>query len=210
MSYFPLQSVIRNFYFVMLQDHNIEGQSHIGLESPKLLKTVALVGLMGAGKSTVGRRIAQSLNVNFCDADDEIVLAAGRPIKDIFQERGEEEFRAGERRVIARLLEQEPHIMATGGGAFMNPLTRILMREKAVTVWLRADIDTLMHRVSKRNDRPLLSGDNPRKIMEDLMLIRYPIYEQADIIIDSIDGPHSLTVNNVIESLKNNGVLTES
>lgn len=206
---FPLQSVIRNFYFVMLQDHNIEGQTQSGLNKPKLLKTVSLVGLMGAGKSTVGRRIAQTLDVTFCDADDEIVLAAGRPIKDIFQERGEEEFRAGERRVIARLLDQEPHIMATGGGAFMNPLTRILMREKAVTVWLRADIETLMHRVSRRNDRPLLAGDNPKQIMEDLMKIRYPIYAQADIIIDSIDGPHSLTVNNVIEALKINGVLTE-
>lgn len=193
----------------MLQDHNTEGHTSSGLIKPFLTNTVALVGLMGAGKSTVGRRIAQSINVNFCDADDEIVTAAGRPIKDIFQERGEEEFRAGERRVISRLLEQEPHILATGGGAFMNPLTRVLMRERAVTVWLRADIDTLMHRVARRNDRPLLAGDNPRQVMENLMEIRYPIYAQADIIIDSIDGPHSLTVNNVIEALKKNGVLRE-
>ncbi len=175
--------------------------------SPKLKKTVALVGLMGAGKSTVGRRLANALGVKFCDADDEIVIAAGRPIPDIFAERGEEEFRAGERRVIARLLDGEPHILATGGGAFMNPLTRILMREKAATIWLRADLETLLHRVARRNDRPLLQNTDQRKTMEKLISIRYPIYKQADIIVDSMDGPHQLTVNNVIRALHKNDII---
>ncbi len=194
---------------MMLKDIELEGQTILGDNPPKLLKTVALVGLMGAGKSTVGRRMASSLGVDFVDADDEIVIAAGRSIKDIFQERGEEEFRAGERRVIARLLEQKPQILATGGGAFMNPLTRIILREKAITVWLRADIDTLMHRVSRRNERPLLHTENPRQTMIDLMKARYPIYEQADIIVDSVDGPHSITVNNVIAALKEYGEVFE-
>lgn len=194
---------------MMLKDIELEGQTILGDNPPKLLKTVALVGLMGAGKSTVGRRMAASLGVDFVDADDEIVIAAGRSIKDIFQERGEEEFRAGERRVIARLLEQKPQILATGGGAFMNPLTRIILREKAITVWLRADIDTLMHRVSRRNERPLLQTENPRQTMIDLMHSRYPVYEQADLIVDSVDGPHSITVNNVIAALKNYGEVFE-
>ncbi len=194
---------------MMLKDIELEGQTILGDNPPKLLKTVALVGLMGAGKSTVGRRMASSLGVDFVDADDEIVIAAGRSIKDIFQERGEEEFRAGERRVIARLLEQKPQILATGGGAFMNPLTRIILREKAITVWLRADIDTLMHRVSRRNERPLLHTENPRQTMIDLMTARYPVYEQADIIVDSVDGPHSITVNNVIAALKEYGEVFE-
>lgn len=194
---------------MMLKDIELEGQTILGDNPPKLLKTVALVGLMGAGKSTVGRRMASSLGVDFVDADDEIVIAAGRSIKDIFQERGEEEFRAGERRVIARLLEQKPQILATGGGAFMNPLTRIILREKAVTVWLRADIDTLMHRVSRRNERPLLHTENPRQTMIDLMKARYPIYGQADIIVDSVDGPHSITVHNVIAALKEYGEIFE-
>lgn len=194
---------------MMLKDIELEGQTILGDNPPKLLKTVALVGLMGAGKSTVGRRMAASLGVDFVDADDEIVIAAGRSIKDIFQERGEEEFRAGERRVIARLLEQKPQILATGGGAFMNPLTRIILREKAITVWLRADIDTLMHRVSRRNERPLLQTENPRQTMIDLMHSRYPVYEQADLIVDSVDGPHSITVNNVIAALKDYGEVFE-
>lgn len=175
--------------------------------APRLNKTVALVGLMGAGKSTVGRRLAGALGIKFQDADDEIVIAAGRPIPDIFAERGEEEFRAGERRVIARLLEGEPHILATGGGAFMNPLTRILMREKAVTVWLRADLETLLYRVGRRNDRPLLQNTDQRKTMEKLISIRYPIYKQADIIVDSMDGPHQLTVNNVLRALRKHDII---
>lgn len=170
-------------------------------------RIIAFVGLMGAGKSTVGRRVASALNVEFCDVDDEIIVAAGRPIADIFQTLGADEFRAGERRVIARLLEKPPHILATGGGAFVNSTTRELLRGKAVTVWLRADLDTLMQRVSRRNDRPLLQNDDPRGTMESLMQERYPIYAEADIIVDSVDGPHGQTVAKVIQALRENGLI---
>lgn len=190
-----------------MQEDSDKQENKSTAKNIKIDKTIALVGLMGAGKSTVGRRLATALGLDFCDADDEIAIAAGQPIPDIFKERGEEEFRAGERRVITRLLNQKAHILATGGGAFMNPLTRVLMREKAITVWLRADIDTLMSRVSRKNDRPLLHTENPRKVMEDLMDKRYPIYAQADIIIDSVDEPHNFIVNRIIESLKQRYIL---
>ena len=194
----------------MPEQPEIDEDSQYLHNSPILTRTIALVGLMGAGKSTVGRRLAQSLAVNFSDADDEIIIAAGRPIADIFSERGEEEFRAGERRVIARLLDEPPQILATGGGAFMNPLTRIVLRQKAVTVWLRADLETLMARVLKRGERPLLKNDNPRKTMETLMEQRYPIYAEADFIVDSLDGPHSQIVEKIIETLVAGGVIGAS
>jgi shikimate kinase len=167
-----------------------------------LVRTVALVGLMGAGKSSVGKRLAAQLGVAFRDADDEIVIAAGRSIADIFAERGEEEFRAGERRVIARMLNDPPHVLATGGGAFMNPLTRLVMRDKATTIWLRADLETLMKRVLRRDDRPLLRTDNPRAVMERLMAERYPVYAEADIVVDSVDGPHQNTVDAILKALE--------
>jgi shikimate kinase len=172
-----------------------------------LKRTVALVGLMGAGKSSVGRRLAAQLNVPFKDADDEIVIAAGRPIADIFAERGEDEFRAGERRVISRILEEPPHILATGGGAFMNPITRVMLRQRATTIWLRADLDTLVKRVSRRDDRPLLRAGDPREIMEKLMEVRYPIYAEADIVVESREGPHHITVDAVIAALRAHGDL---
>lgn len=183
---------------------------HHELSYQPLKRTIALVGLMGAGKSSVGRRLALQLGVPFKDADDEIVIAAGRPIADIFAERGEDEFRAGERRVIARILDDPPHILATGGGAFMNPITRVLMRQRATTVWLRADLDTLVKRVSRRDDRPLLKNADPRVVMADLMEKRYPIYAQADMIVDSRDGPHNLTVDAVIDALRGHGALEPS
>jgi shikimate kinase len=183
---------------------NIGGDVYAGGLLPR---TIALVGLMGAGKSTVGKRLAQALGVSFCDADDEIEVAAGRPIADIFKEHGEEEFRAGERRVIARLLQRSPHILATGGGAFMNELTRDLMRQKAITIWLKADLDTLMNRVQRRNDRPLLQNNNPRATMERLMEQRYPIYATADIVVESVDGPHLVTVDKIITALQANSIL---
>ncbi|KAF0097582.1 MAG: shikimate kinase [Hyphomonadaceae bacterium] len=182
-------------------------EANIAGSQTSLGRIIAFVGLMGAGKSTVGRRVASALNVEFCDVDDEIIVAAGRPIADIFQTLGADEFRAGERRVIARLLEKPPHILATGGGAFVNSTTRELLREKAVTVWLRADLDTLMQRVSRRNDRPLLQNDDPRGTMESLMQERYPIYAEADIIVDSVDGPHGQTVAKVIQALRENGLI---
>ena len=172
-----------------------------------LKRTIALVGLMGAGKSSVGRRLAIQIGVPFRDADDEIIVAAGRPIADIFAERGEDEFRAGERRVIARILDEPPHILATGGGAFMNPVTRVVLRQRATTIWLRADLDTLVKRVSRRDDRPLLRNADARAVMADLMDQRYPIYAQADIIIESREGPHHITVDAVIAALRAHGDL---
>jgi shikimate kinase len=172
-----------------------------------LKRTIALVGLMGAGKSSVGRRLAVQLGVPFKDADDEIVIAAGRPIADIFAERGEDEFRAGERRVIARILDDPPHILATGGGAFMNPVTRVILRQRATTIWLRADLDTLVKRVSRRDDRPLLRNADARVVMADLMEKRYPVYGEADIIVESREGPHHLTVVAVITALRAHGAL---
>lgn len=172
-----------------------------------LKRTIALVGLMGAGKSSVGRRLAVQLGVPFKDADDEIVIAAGRPIADIFADRGEDEFRAGERRVIARILDDPPHILATGGGAFMNPVTRVLLRQRATTIWLRADLETLVKRVSRRDDRPLLHNADPRVVMADLMEKRYPTYGEADLIVESREGPHHLTVEAVIAALRAHGDL---
>jgi shikimate kinase len=165
-------------------------------------RTIVLVGLMGAGKSSIGRRLAQTLDMPFFDADEEVVRAAGRSIPDIFADLGEQAFRDGERRVIARLLEGPPHVLATGGGAFMNPETRALIARKAVSVWLKADIDVLVRRVGRKSDRPLLHGRDPREALEALARERYPVYAQADITIDSIESPHTATVQAIIEALR--------
>src|SRR6056297_1729786 len=141
-------------------------------------RTIALVGLMGAGKSTVGRRLADRLGRKFFDSDSEIEKAAGLSVSDIFALHGEEEFRRGEHNVLKRLLNDPPHVLATGGGAYLNPLTRDLMREKAVTIWLNADLETLWKRVSRRNHRPLLKADNPKSVLSRLLSERAPIYEQ--------------------------------
>ena len=162
---------------------------------------------MGAGKSSVGRRLAKSLGIPFADADSEIEAAAGLTVKEIFEKLGEAEFRRGERQVIARLLKDDPHVLATGGGAFMDPETRDLIKEKAVSIWLKADLDLLMERVSRRDTRPLLDTDNPRQVMEDLIAKRHPVYATADITVDSVDGPHEVVVDAIIESL--NAYLTE-
>jgi len=165
-------------------------------------KSIVLVGLMGAGKSTVGRRLAAALGRPFVDADSEIEKAAGQSVADIFETYGEEAFRSGERRVIARLLGEGPVVLATGGGAFMDEETRKLVKQHAVSIWLRADIEVLMKRVSKRDTRPLLRVEDPRKVMEQLIKERYPFYEQADIEIESEDGPHESTVRRAITALE--------
>lgn len=162
---------------------------------------MALVGLMGAGKTTVGRRLAAALGVPFIDADAEIEAAAGRSITDIFDTFGEDYFRDGERRVIARLIDDAPRVIATGGGAFMDADTRALLKDRAISVWLRADIELLMNRVGKRGGRPLLRGDDPREVMERLMAERYPVYAEADITVDSLDGPHARAVDAIIDAL---------
>jgi shikimate kinase len=165
-------------------------------------RTIALVGLMGAGKSTVGRRLADKLGREFYDSDVEIEKAAGLSIADIFSIHGEAEFRRGERKVLARLLEGEPHVLATGGGAYLDPQTRALLREKAITVWLNADLETIWKRVSKRNTRPLLRAPDPKGVLTKLFEEREPIYSQADLSVTSVDGPHSQTVKAIVEALE--------
>jgi shikimate kinase len=164
-------------------------------------RTVVLVGLMGAGKTKIGRRLATRLHLPFFDSDNEIEEAAGETIEEIFRNRGEATFRDGERRVIARLLAQPTHILATGGGAFMDPSTRAAIRRRGVSVWLRADLDVLMARVSRRNNRPLLKEPDPRAIMAGLIERRYPIYAEADVVVDSNEGPPDQTATRVIAAL---------
>ena len=167
-----------------------------------LPKPVVLVGMMGAGKSAVGRRLAAALDLPFVDADDEIEQAAGCPITDIFARHGEDAFRVGERRVIERLLKQPICILATGGGAFMDNGIRRAIKASAISVWLKADLETLWQRVRRRSDRPLLNTENPKQTLETLMETRYPIYAQADITIESCEGPLDETVKRVAEDLK--------
>jgi shikimate kinase len=167
-----------------------------------LPRTVALVGLMGAGKSAIGRRLAHRLGLPFVDADDEIERAAGCTISEFFERFGETEFRNGERRVISRLLEGPPHVLSTGGGAYIDAITRALMREKALTIWLRADLDVLYDRVKKRPHRPLLRQGDPREILGRLMDQRYPIYAEADLVVESTAQPADRTTEQVIEALR--------
>jgi shikimate kinase len=165
-------------------------------------RTIVLVGLMGAGKSSVGRRLANALRLPFFDADEEVERAARRSISEIFADLGEAAFRAGERRVIARLLDGPPHVLATGGGAFMNAETRALIKSRAISIWLKADIDVLVRRVGRKNDRPLLHGRDPREVLHTLALERYPIYAEADITVDSVEGPHSGAVQAILSALR--------
>jgi shikimate kinase len=167
----------------------------------QLKRTVALVGMMGAGKSSVGRRLAAKLGVPFRDADSEIEAAAGCTVAEIFERFGEQDFRDGERRVIARLLGQPPHVLATGGGAFMDAGTRDVIARRGVSVWLRADLDVLMVRVSRRSNRPLLQEPDPRAVMAALIERRYPIYAEADLTVDSGEGPLEQTVTRVVGGL---------
>lgn len=165
-------------------------------------RSVVLVGMMGAGKSSVGRKLAAKLGLAFVDADNEIEAAAGMSIPDIFETRGEAEFRSGEARVIARLLETGPQILATGGGAFMNADTRAAIRAKGVSVWLRADFDVLMKRIRRRNDRPMLKTDDPAATLRNLIEHRYPVYAEADITVDSRDVLHEVIVDEILDALR--------
>jgi len=168
----------------------------------ELPRTVALVGLMGAGKTAIGKRLALRLGLPFIDADEEIERAAGCTIFEFFERYGEPEFRAGERRVIGRLLEGPRHVLSTGGGAYMDAQTRALMRAKALTVWLRADLDVLYDRVRRRGHRPLLRQGDPKQVLSRLMAERYPIYAEADIVVDSTAQPAERTTEQVIEALR--------
>lgn len=181
--------------------------THFGIVNPSQLsfrapKTIVLVGLMGAGKTSIGRRLAKRLEVEFYDSDHEVELAAGCPIKDIFNIYGEEAFRSGEFRVINRLLDQSVHILATGGGSFMNDSTRDAIKQKSISVWLKADLETLVARVSRRTDRPLLEDTaNQREVLEKFIEERYPVYADADIAVDTFDEPTNATVDRVIIAL---------
>lgn len=176
-----------------------------GIEALRALlgeRSIVLVGLMGCGKSSVGRRLASRLGIGFVDADEEIERVAAKSIVEIFTDHGEAYFRDGERRVIARLLSNGPQVLATGGGAFINPETRAKIRERGVSIWLRAELSVLMRRVSKRDTRPLLKSGDPEATMRDLMEKRYPIYAEADLTVESRDVPHDVIVNEIIAALK--------
>jgi shikimate kinase len=164
-------------------------------------KTIALVGLMGVGKSSVGRRLAIALGLPFKDADTEIEAAAGRSISEIFSMFGEAAFRDGERRVIARLLEDPPFVLAAGGGAFAQPATRALIQSKATSVWLKADLDVIAKRVGRRDHRPLLIGKDPMEVLQAHVRDRYPAFEQADVVVETGDSAHQVAVEAVIKAL---------
>lgn len=173
-------------------------------------RSIVLIGLMGAGKTTLGKRLAAWLDMAFTDADQEIEKAAGKTIADIFAEYGEAYFRDGERRVIARLLGEGSKVLATGGGAFMTAETRNRIATSGISIWLRADLDTLMARVSRRDTRPLLKSPNPRGVMEKLIADRYPVYALADVTVDSRDVPHEVMVDEIIRALLQSGKLAPS
>ena len=164
-------------------------------------RTIVLVGLMGSGKSSIGRRLAAALDMPFVDADTEVETAAGQTIPEIFAELGEAAFRDGERRVIARLLDDPPHVLATGGGAFVNDETRALILNKAVSVWLKADLDVLVRRVARKNNRPLLAGRDAAQVLQELAQVRYPFYAQADVTVETGDTQHKAAVDAVIQAL---------
>jgi shikimate kinase len=165
-------------------------------------RSVVLIGMMGAGKSTIGRRLAARLRLPFLDADIEIEAAAGMSIPDIFETHGEPHFRDGEARVIARLLDSGPAVIATGGGAFMREETRNRIRDKAVSIWLKADADTIMKRVKRRADRPLLQTEDPAATVSRLLEAREPVYQNADLTIASRDVPHDRIVEECIDALR--------
>ena len=176
-----------------------------------LVKTVALVGMMGVGKTSIGKRLSTRLEVPFADADQEIEQAAGMEVKEIFAKYGEPEFRRLERSVIARLLTGPPHVLATGGGAFMDETTRAAMRESAFTIWLNAPVDVLVGRVKKRQaadqSRPLLAqGGDMRATLEKLLEVRGPAYATADMVLDSVDEPHTALVDKVVAALASHGL----
>lgn len=164
-------------------------------------RPLVLVGLMGCGKSSVGKRLAMKLGLPFVDADEEIEKVAAKSISEIFADHGEDYFRNGERKVIARLLEAGPQVLATGGGAFINPETRAKIKAQAISIWLKAELPVLLRRVMKRDTRPLLKTGDPEAVMSALMAARYPIYAEADLIVESRELPHDVMVLEVLMAL---------
>jgi shikimate kinase len=173
------------------------------VEHPRLReRSIALVGLPGAGKSTVGRGLATALGLPFRDADQEIERAAQRTVAEIFAEVGEPAFRDGERRVIARLLAHEPpHVLATGGGAFVQPATREVVRDHALSVWLKVDVELLVRRVSRKTTRPLLIGRDPREVLEKMAADRYPHYAEADLVVETGEASAAAAVAQIVAAL---------
>ncbi len=170
-------------------------------------RSIVLVGLMGVGKTTVGRRLAALLHLPFVDADHEIEEAAGCSVSEIFERFGEPAFRDGERRVIARLLEGPRRVLATGGGAFMDPRTRVTIKQRGISIWLKADVDLLMDRVGRKGNRPLLQNPDPRGTLERLVAERYPVYAEADLTVESREGPHDRVVKAIVHALRDAGAL---
>ncbi|MEE9347986.1 MAG: shikimate kinase [Robiginitomaculum sp.] len=164
-------------------------------------QSIALVGMMGVGKTTVGRRLAKRLGLDFYDSDEEIESASGRTVKGYFKDHGEEAFRRGERKVIRRLLSGPPIVLATGGGAFIPKATRRALQDGALTLWLKADFETIFVRVQRKNTRPLLDVPDPAAALKTLIADRYPLYEKANVTVDANVGPHSRTVDNAIKAI---------
>lgn len=173
-------------------------------------KTIVLVGLMGAGKTSVGKRLAAALSLPFRDGDDEIEKSAGLTVPEIFELYGEARFREGERRVMQRLLNAPPHVLATGGGAFMDGATRTAMARAAYTIWLKAPVGLLVSRVKKRDSRPLLKEGDMRATMERLLTIREPVYATADMILESADEPHGAAVDRIVAALREKGLCEDT
>lgn len=188
------QSIIFIYSFQL----DYEQQTENSVQTNKII----LIGLMGCGKTSIGRMLSKRLGLTFVDADNEIEAAAGCSISDIFSLYGEKAFRDGERRVMERLLKGDSYVLATGGGAFLDLQTRELCKTSSVSIWLKADIDLLVKRTSSWKTRPLLKNGDPREIIEKLIEKRYPIYEQADIIVDTFDETLEKTTNRILETLK--------
>ncbi len=188
---------------VSLAEHRKEDRKErvAGIRAALGPRSIVLIGLMGAGKTAVGRRLANRLELPFIDADTEIEVAAGQTIPEIFAEHGEAYFRQGERKVIARLLDGGPQVLATGGGAYMNADTRANIKAHGISIWLKAELRVLLKRVGRRDNRPLLSASDPETVMKKLMTERYPIYAEADITVESRDVPHDVIVAAVIDAL---------
>jgi shikimate kinase len=186
-----------------MSTHGASGQNDRREELLRRLghRPIVLIGMMGAGKTTVGRRLASKLGRHFVDSDEEVEKAAGMTIEDIFRAHGEADFRAGEVKVIARLLKDEGIVLGTGGGAFINPDTRALVKSAAISVWIKADFELLFQRVSRRSNRPLLKTANPRETLLKLIEARYPIYAEADVTVVSRDVPQDQVASEVIDAV---------
>jgi shikimate kinase len=186
-------------------DVSLESRIREGLGS----RSIVLVGMPGCGKSAIGRRLAPRLDLPFVDVDEEIERAAGKTIKEVFADHGEGYFRDGERRVIARLLTCGPQVLATGGGALLAEETRANIRQHGVSIWVKADVPILVRRIAKRSNRPLFEGRDPERVVRELMEARNPLYEAADIVVESRDVPHDVIVGEIIEALAGSPLLAE-